>query len=204
MLRSFRLLSTRAQLAKPSGACCASYVGRRHARSTSRPALAEAVDVEATVVDTRVPVTIITGFLGSGKTTLLNPRLTAQHGTRIAVIENEFGEVDVDGSLVALQASAEEDVLLLNNGCICCSVRGDLVRMLGELVRTKRDKFDHVVIETTGLANPAPIIQTFYLEPALQDACRLDGVVTLVDAKHVELHLADKRCAHAQQLYCGG
>jgi G3E family GTPase len=162
------------------------------------------VDVEATVVDTRVPVTIITGFLGSGKTTLLNPRLTAQHGTRIAVIENEFGEVDVDGSLVALQASAEEDVLLLNNGCICCSVRGDLVRMLGELVRTKRDKFDHVVIETTGLANPAPIIQTFYLEPALQDACRLDGVVTLVDAKHVELHLADKRCAHAQQLYCGG
>lgn len=129
----------------------------------------------------------------SGKTTLLNHILTAEHGKRIAVIENEFGEIDIDGSLVALQASAEEDVLLLNNGCICCSVRGDLVRMLGELVRTKRHKFDHVVIETTGLANPAPIIQTFYLEPDLQDSCRLDGVVTLVDAKHVELHLADVR-----------
>ena len=119
--------------------------------------------------------------------------MTAQHGKRIAVIENEFGEVDIDGSLVAAQATGAEDVLLLNNGCLCCSVRGDLVRMLGELVRTKRSRFDHVVIETTGLANPAPIIQTFYLEPELQDACRLDGVVTLVDAKHVALHLADQR-----------
>ena len=106
---------------------------------------------------------------------------------------NEFGEIAIDGSLVAAQANADEDVLLLNNGCLCCSVRGDLVRMLGELVRTKRGRFDHVVIETTGLANPAPIIQTFYLEPELQDTCRLDGVVTLVDAKHVGLHLSDER-----------
>jgi G3E family GTPase len=118
------------------------------------------------------------------------------------VIENEFGEVDIDGSLVALQASAEDDVLLLNTGCICCTVRGDLVRMLGELVRTKRDKFDHIVIETTGLANPAPIIQTFYLEPALMDACRLDGVVTLVDAKHVELHLDEQCAARAPSAQC--
>jgi G3E family GTPase len=109
------------------------------------------------------------------------------------VIENEFGEIDIDGSLVAAQANVEEDVLLLNNGCLCCTVRGDLVRMLGQLCRSKKAKFDHIVIETTGLANPAPIIQTFYLEPELQDLCRLDGVVTLVDAKHVELHLAEKR-----------
>ena len=129
----------------------------------------------------------------SGKTTLLNHILTGQHGKRIAVIENEFGEIDIDGSLVAAQANIEEDVLLLNNGCLCCTVRGDLVRMLGQLCRSKKAKFDHIVIETTGLANPAPIIQTFYLEPELQDLCRLDGVVTLVDAKHVELHLAEKR-----------
>jgi len=129
----------------------------------------------------------------SGKTTLLNHILTAQHGKRIAVIENEFGEIDIDGSLVAAQANVEEDVLLLNNGCLCCTVRGDLVRMLGQLCRSKTAKFDHIVIETTGLANPAPIIQTFYLEPELQDLCRLDGVVTLVDAKHVALHLSEKR-----------
>ncbi len=109
------------------------------------------------------------------------------------MIENEFGEIDIDGSLVAAQATGAEDILLLNNGCLCCSVRGDLVRMLGQLVRTKRAQFDHIVIETTGLANPAPIIQTFYLEPELQELCRLDGVVTLVDAKHVGLHLSDKR-----------
>jgi len=109
------------------------------------------------------------------------------------VIENEFGAVDVDGDLVASRTFVAEDVLLLNNGCLCCSVRGDLVKMLAQLVRTKRGLFDHVVIETTGLANPAPIIQTFYLEPDLVDTCRLDGVVTLVDAKHVHLHLQDAR-----------
>lgn len=131
--------------------------------------------------------------LSSGKTTLLNHILTSNHGKRIAVVENEFGEIDIDGSLVAAQLKGEEDVLLLNNGCLCCSVRGDLVRMLTDLARTKRERFDHVVIETTGLANPAPIVQTFYLEPELQEAYRLDGVVTLVDAKHCELHLADNR-----------
>ena len=109
------------------------------------------------------------------------------------MIENEFGAVDVDGDLVASRTFVAEDVLLLNNGCLCCSVRGDLVKMLAQLVRTKRGLFDHVVIETTGLANPAPIIQTFYLEPDLVDTCRLDGVVTLVDAKHVHLHLQDAR-----------
>ncbi|KAF5453254.1 hypothetical protein F2P56_028170 [Juglans regia] len=139
--------------------------------------------------DDRVPATIITGFLGSGKTTLLNHILTAEHGKRIAVIENEYGEVDIDGSLVAAKTTGAEDIVMLNNGCLCCTVRGDLVRMISELVNKKKGKFDHIVIETTGLANPAPIIQTFYAEDDVFNDVKLDGVVTLVDAKHVGFHL---------------
>ncbi|KAF8407177.1 hypothetical protein HHK36_006303 [Tetracentron sinense] len=139
--------------------------------------------------DDRVPATIITGFLGSGKTTLLNHILTADHGKRIAVIENEFGEVDIDGSLVASKTTGAEDIVMLNNGCLCCTVRGDLVRMISELVNKKKGKFDHIVIETTGLANPAPIIQTFYAEDNIFNDVKLDGVVTLVDAKHADFHL---------------
>ncbi|XP_076892793.1 uncharacterized protein LOC143544615 [Bidens hawaiensis] len=141
--------------------------------------------------DDRIPATIITGFLGSGKTTLLNHILTAHHGKRIAVIENEYGEVDIDGSLVAAKAAGVEDIIMLNNGCLCCTVRGDLVRMIGELVSKKKGKFDHIVIETTGLANPAPIIQTFYAEDQIFNDVKLDGVVTLVDAKHANIHLDD-------------
>ncbi|KAH9715388.1 CobW C-terminal domain-containing protein [Citrus sinensis] len=113
-------------------------------------------------------------------TTLLNHILTADHGKRIAVIENE---------LVAAKTTGAEDIIMLNNGCLCCTVRGDLVRMISELVSKKKGKFDHIVIETTGLANPAPIIQTFYAEDAIFNEVKLDGVVTLVDAKHAGFHL---------------
>lgn len=125
----------------------------------------------------------------AGKTTLLNHILKGDHGKRIVVIENEFGEIDIDSELVAFQENGEEDIMMLNNGCLCCTVRGDLVDMLGRLVVDKKGQFDHILIETTGLANPAPIIQTFYLEPELLDTLRLDGVVTLVDAKYAAMHL---------------
>ncbi|XP_065857166.1 uncharacterized protein [Euphorbia lathyris] len=142
--------------------------------------------------DDRIPATIITGFLGSGKTTLLNHILTADHGKRIAVIENEYGEFDIDGSLVAAKTTGAEDIIMLNNGCLCCTVRGDLVRMIAELVAKNRGNFDHIVIETTGLANPAPIIQIFYAEDAVCNDVKLDGVVTLVDAKHAAFHLDER------------
>ncbi|MBC3191843.1 GTP-binding protein [Pseudonocardia sp. C8] len=139
--------------------------------------------------DDRIPVTVLTGFLGSGKTTLLNRILTEQHGRRIAVIENEFGEVGVDDALVL---DSEEEVFEMNNGCICCTVRGDLIRILGSLLR-RRDRFDAILIETTGLADPAPVAQTFFMDDALRAQLRLDAIVTVVDAKHVLAHLHDEK-----------
>lgn len=131
-----------------------------------------------------IPVSVITGFLGSGKTTLLNHILTHDHGKRIAVIVNEFGEIGIDSQLVI---DADEEILEMNNGCICCSVRGDLVRIFDNLMQ-KQDKFDHIVIETTGLADPAPVIQSFFVDEVMRTKTQLDAVITVVDSKHIWQH----------------
>ena len=136
-----------------------------------------------------VPVTILTGFLGSGKTTLLNHILTEKHGHRIAVIENEFGEIDVDSDLVL---SSEEEIYQMTNGCICCvaDVRDDLVKVLGKLLE-RREQFDHILVETSGLADPTPVAATFFIDHEVARKVSLDAIVTLVDARHALAHLDD-------------
>jgi G3E family GTPase len=152
-----------------------------------------------------VPVTILTGFLGSGKTTLLNRILKEDHGHRIAVIENEFGEIGVDNEIIE---TGDEQIVEMNNGCICCTVRGDLIRILGSL-REKRDegklKFDRVVIETTGMADPGPVAQTFFTDEEIGNYYLLDSIITLVDAKHApkqldEFHEAQEQVGFADRI----
>lgn len=133
-------------------------------------------------------IIIVTGFLGAGKTTLVNYILTEQNDWKICVVENEFGEVSIDDSLVGANLSSKEDIIMMDNGCVCCSVRGDLVRTFGMLC-SRRKQFDAIIIETTGLADPAPVLFTFNSNALLQDNYRIDSIVCLVDAKHVGLHL---------------
>ncbi len=140
------------------------------------------------IATSQIPATVLTGFLGAGKTTLLNHILTAEHGKKVAVIVNEFGEIGIDQQLVI---GADEEIFEMNNGCICCTVRGDLVRIIGNLMR-RRNKFDLLLIETTGLADPGPVIQTFFMDEDIHKQVELDAVVTVVDAKHVQQHWGDR------------
>jgi G3E family GTPase len=141
-----------------------------------------------------IPVTVLTGYLGAGKTTLLNRILTEQHGKKFAVIVNEFGEIGIDNDLIV---GADEEVFEMNNGCICCTVRGDLIRILSGLMKHK-DKFDSIVIETTGLADPAPVAQTFFVDDDVRTRTRLDSIMTVVDAKHILQNLDDSHEAAEQ------
>ena len=144
----------------------------------------------------QVPVTVITGFLGAGKTTLLNHILTDMHGYKFAVIENEFGEIGIDSELVQDTKQTAESVVTLDNGCVCCTVREDLIKTVKDLLKSLRKqpkKFDAIIIETTGMADPGPIVQTFYRDPVLHTACKIDGILTVVDAKHIKQNLNDPR-----------
>jgi len=150
------------------------------------PSLAPATHQVKTMSE-KIPVTVLTGYLGAGKTTLLNRILTEDHGKKFAVIVNEFGEAGIDGDLVV---GADEEVFEMNNGCICCTVRGDLIRILDGLMKRK-GKFDAIIVETTGLADPAPVAQTFFVDQDVGDATKLDAVVTVTDAKWLKDRLKD-------------
>ena len=142
----------------------------------------------------QIPVTVLTGYLGSGKTTLLNRILSESHGKRYAVIVNEFGEIGIDNDLIV---ESDEEIYEMNNGCVCCTVRGDLIRVVEGLMR-RPGRFDAIVVETTGLADPVPVAQTFFMDDDVRAKTSLDAVVALVDAKHLPLRLKDSREAEDQ------
>ncbi|MBU1347984.1 MAG: GTP-binding protein [Alphaproteobacteria bacterium] len=146
----------------------------------------------------KIPVTVLTGYLGAGKTTLLNRILTEDHGKRYAVIVNEFGEIGIDNDLVV---GADEDVFEMNNGCVCCTVRGDLIRVVSGLMKRQKPgapAFDAIIVETTGLADPGPVAQTFFVDDDVKAKTTLDSVTALVDAKHVMARLDDSKEAREQ------
>lgn len=143
---------------------------------------------------TRIPVTVLTGYLGSGKTTLLNRILSGDHGRRYAVIVNEFGEIGIDNDLIV---ESDEEIYEMNNGCVCCTVRGDLIRVVEGLMR-RPGRFDAIIVETTGLADPAPVAQTFFMDDDVRSKTELDAVVALADAKYLPLRLKDSREAEDQ------
>ena len=147
-----------------------------------------------TEAQTQIPVTVLTGYLGSGKTTLLNRILSENHGKRYAVIVNEFGEIGIDNDLIV---ESDEEIYEMNNGCVCCTVRGDLIRVVEGLMR-RPGRFDAIIVETTGLADPVPVAQTFFMDDDVRSKTKLDAVVALVDAKHLPLRLKDSREAEDQ------
>jgi G3E family GTPase len=159
---------------------------RRARRLRARPRMSAEDAIEKT------PVTIVTGFLGAGKTTLVNHILRGQHGLQIAVIENEFGAVSIDDALVSENIKEKEDIISMDNGCVCCTVRGDLVRALLTL-KDREKKFDAVIIETTGLADPAPVAFTFFINPEIAEHYRIDSILCLADAKHVAMHMEEEK-----------
>ncbi|TGS10396.1 GTP-binding protein [Mesorhizobium sp. M2E.F.Ca.ET.209.01.1.1] len=143
---------------------------------------------------TQIPVTVLTGYLGAGKTTLLNRILSENHGKRYAVIVNEFGEIGIDNDLIV---ESDEEIYEMNNGCVCCTVRGDLIRVVEGLMK-RPGRFDAIVVETTGLADPVPVAQTFFMDDDVRTKTKLDAVVALVDAKHLPLRLKDSKEAEDQ------
>src|SRR3569833_4352317 len=147
----------------------------------------------------KIPVTVLTGYLGAGKTTLLNRILSEDHGKKYAVIVNEFGEIGIDNDLIV---GADEEVFEMNNGCVCCTVRGDLIRVVSGLMKRQsasgKGGFDAIIVETTSLANPGPVAQTFFVDDDVRAKTELDSVTAVVDAKHLPLRLADSKEAAEQ------